>query len=54
MVGIAAIGVNALREGSIHFSLLLLAQLFAGFIFLYVAFFGTSPLEFSERDDGGS
>ena len=53
ILGIAAIAFNAVQEGSVRVSFMLLASLFAGFIFLYVAIFGTSPLDFEEPDEHG-
>ena len=53
--GVAAIGFNALQEGSIRSDavslFMLFAKLFAAYIFFYVAFFGTSPLAFLNMDD---
>ncbi len=55
LLGVAAIGFNALQEGSLRFDavslLMLFAKLFAAYIFFYVAFFGTSPLAFLNMDD---
>lgn len=55
LMGVAAIGFNALQEGSYSFDAvslsLLFAKLFAAYIFFYVAFFGTSPLAFLNLDD---
>ena len=51
LLGFAAIAFNAVQAGGIEFSLMLLASMFAGFIFLYVAFFGTSPLESKEGNE---
>ena len=55
LLGVAAIGFNALQEGSIRFDgvslLMLFAKLFAAYIFLYVAFFGTNPLAFLNMGD---
>ena len=55
LFGLAAVGFNAVREGSLQFDavslLMLFANLFAAYIFFYVAFFGTSPLAFMKLDD---
>jgi hypothetical protein len=51
ILGIAAIGFKAVQDGGIQFGFILLASMFAGFIFLYVAIFGTNPLDFSSKDD---
>ena len=50
LLGVAAIGFNALQEGGLRLDpaplFLLFAKLFAAYIFFYVAFFGTNPLAF--------
>lgn len=55
LLGVAAIGFNALQEGNLRldvmFLLMLFAKLFAAYIFFYVAFFGSSPLAFLNTDD---
>ena len=51
ILGVAAIPVNALRDGSLQPVIVLVASLFAGFIFLYVAFFGKYPWDRSETDE---
>ncbi len=51
LFGVAAIGFDAVKNGSIQLDLMLFVRLLAGFIFLYVAIFGTSPLEFSGSSD---
>jgi hypothetical protein len=52
--GVAAIGYEAVQEASLRldpvFLLMLLAKLFAAYIFFYVTFFGTSPLAFLEKN----
>ena len=53
LLGLAAIALNAVSDQSIQPSFLLFAKLFAGFIFLYVAIFGASPLDFGARNDHG-
>ncbi len=54
LLGVAAIGFNALQEGSFRLGALslfmLFAKLFAAYIFFYVAFFGTNPLSFLNMD----
>lgn len=42
--GTSAIAFNAVRDG-IQPSVILAAQLFGGFLFLYVSFFGVLPWE---------
>lgn len=51
MLGVAAIAFGAVRGEGIHPSFLLFAKLFAGFIFLYVAIFGTNPLGIGSQND---
>ena len=51
VLGVAAIGFNAVQDGGIEPSFILFAKLFAGFVFLYVAIFATNPLEIRSRDD---
>lgn len=50
VLGVAAIGFNAIQEGNsrldVMFFLMLFAKLFAAYIFFYVAIFGTNPLAF--------
>jgi len=43
VLGVAAIPLNALREGHLQPGILNAASLFAGFVFLYVALFGKYP-----------
>jgi len=43
VLGFAAIAFNASQKGGLEFDVLLLAKFFAGFIFLFVAFFGKYP-----------
>ena len=50
-LGFVAIAFNAVQEDGIRISFSLMASTFAGFIFLYVAFFGVSPLDFSTPKD---
>jgi hypothetical protein len=50
-LGVAAIPLNALRDGSLQPTIVLFASLFAGFVFLYVAFFGKYPWDRTEPDD---
>jgi hypothetical protein len=53
VLGVAAIGFNAIQEGDLQldvmFFLILFAKLFAAYIFFYVAFFGTNPLAFLDK-----
>ena len=43
ILGFAAIAFNASQDGGIKLDFMLFASFFAGFIFLYVAFFGKYP-----------
>lgn len=45
VLGLAAIGFDAVQTGHIRPSFILFTKLFAIFIFLYVAMFSTNPLE---------
>ena len=54
LLGIAAMAFNAVQEGAFEPGLMLFASLFAGFIFLFVAIFGTSPLDFGGANDSDS
>jgi hypothetical protein len=51
MLGFAAIAFNASQDGGIKPDFMLFASFFAGFIFLYVAFFGTYPWDRKSTDD---
>jgi hypothetical protein len=43
VLGFAAIAVNASQDGGLKQNVVLFASFFAGFIFLYVSFFGKYP-----------
>jgi len=53
VLGVAAIGFNAIQEGDfqldVMFFVMLFAKLFAAYIFFYVAIFGTNPLAFLNK-----
>ena len=51
ILGFAAIAFNASREGSLEPDFVLFTSFFAGFVFLYVAFFGKYPWDRAETDD---
>lgn len=54
LLGFAAIAFNAAQKGGLEPDLVLVASFFAGFIFLYVSFFGRYPWDRSrnaESDD---
>lgn len=43
ILGFAAVAFNASQDGDLQLSAMLVASFFAGFIFLYVSFFGKYP-----------
>ena len=51
ILGFAAIAFNASQAGGIEPDFMLFASFFAGFIFLYVAFFGAYPWNGKSTDD---
>ncbi|MGA8204092.1 MAG: hypothetical protein WB812_06195 [Woeseiaceae bacterium] len=51
MLGFAAIAFNASQNGGIKLNLMLFASIVSGYIFLYVAFFGTYPWHRKSTDD---
>ena len=51
ILGFAAIAFNASQDGGIKPDFMLFASFFAGFIFLYVSFFGTYPWDRKSADD---
>ena len=51
ILGVAAIPLNAIREGYLQSPVVLFASFFAGFVFLYAAFFGKYPWHKSKTDD---
>ncbi|MDX1509125.1 MAG: hypothetical protein R3358_12640 [Woeseiaceae bacterium] len=51
ILGFAAIAFNALQDDGLEPDLALLASFFAGFIFLFVAFFGKYPWDRAEIDE---
>ncbi len=51
ILGFAAIAFNAANEGGLQPGLLTFASLFAGFIFLFAAFFGKYPWDRSRKQD---
>jgi len=50
ILGVAAIPLNALRDGNLQPGWVLFASFFAGFVFLYVSFFGKYPWDRTETD----
>ena len=51
VLGFAAIAFNASQDGGLNVDIVLFASVFAGFIFLYVAFFGKYPWSNAEPDE---
>lgn len=51
IAGFAAIAFDAVQDGGIKPDFMLFASFFAGFIFLYVALFGTYPWSKNSIDD---
>ena len=43
VLGFAAIAFNASQDGGLRLNVMLVAGFFAGFVFLYVSFFGKYP-----------
>ena len=54
ILGFAAMAFNALQNGGLKPDFILVASFFAGFIFLFVAFFGKYPWDRdrTDRKDG--
>ena len=50
VLGFAAIAFNAAQDGGLRLSFMLVASFFAGFIFLYVSFFGKYPWDGKDTD----
>ena len=51
ILGFAAIAFNAANDGGLQLNVVTLASFFAGFIFLFVAFFGKYPWDQSKAKD---
>ena len=51
ILGFAAIAFNASQDRGINLDLMLFVSFFAGFIFLYVSFFGQYPWDRKANDD---
>jgi hypothetical protein len=51
ILGFVAIAFNATQDGGIKLDFMLFASFFAGFIFLFVAFFGKYPWDSKNTDD---
>jgi hypothetical protein len=51
ILGFAAVAFNALQDGGLKPDVVLFARFFAGFIFLFVAFFGKYPWDRAERNE---
>lgn len=51
ILGFVAIAFNAAIDGGLHLGVMTFASFFAGFIFLFAAFFGKYPWERKESED---
>lgn len=51
ILGFAAIAFNASQDGGTKLDFMLFASFFAGFVFLYVSFFGKYPWDRKSVDD---
>lgn len=51
VLGFAAIAFNAMNDGGVHLGILTFASFFAGFIFLFAAFFGKYPWDRSKTEE---
>jgi hypothetical protein len=51
LLGFAAIAFNATQDGGLQFDFMLFASFWAGFVFLYVSFFGKYPWDVSKAND---
>ena len=51
ILGFVVVAFNAVQDGGLELSFLLFASFFAGFIFLYVSFFGMYPWDRAGTDD---
>lgn len=50
-LGTAAVAFSAVRNGGVQLDFILFAKFFAGFVFLYVSFFGKYPWDVSGSGD---
>ena len=51
ILGFMAVAFNAVQDSGLELSFTLFASFFAGFIFLYVSFFGKYPWDGAGADD---
>ena len=51
VLGFVAIAFNAASDGGLHLGVMTLASFFAGFIFLFAAFFGKYPWDRKKTED---
>ncbi len=51
VLGFAAIAFNALQDGGLSLNLISAASFLAGYVFLYVSFFGKYPWDRKGADD---
>lgn len=54
VLGFGAIAFNASQDGGLTFNFMLLASFFAGYVFLYVSFFGKYPWDGKDANDAES
>lgn len=50
ILGFVAIAFNAANDGGLHFGVITFATFFAGFIFLFAAFFGSYPWDKRKKE----
>ncbi|MBT8107880.1 MAG: hypothetical protein KJP17_06570 [Gammaproteobacteria bacterium] len=51
VLGFAAIPINAANDGGLQLTVITFASFWAGFIFLFVSFFGKYPWDRSKAED---
>jgi hypothetical protein len=51
ILGFAAIAFNVSQDGGLQTNVMLFASFFAGFVFLYVSFFGKYPWDKGNSDE---
>lgn len=51
VLGFVAIAFNAANDGGLHFGVMTFASFFAGFIFLFAAFFGKYPWDSRKTEE---
>lgn len=53
VLGFAAVAFNAFQDGGLKPNVVFFSSFFAGFVFLYVSFFGKYPWDGKGTDDSG-